>query len=47
MEYRLRPAVAVDIEWLVELRAEVLRGDLERLDRFDEQRVPQRLGDSF
>ncbi|WP_222121685.1 GNAT family N-acetyltransferase [Microbacterium sp. BH-3-3-3] len=47
MEFRLRPAVAGDIEWLVELRAEVLRADLERLGRFDEHRVRQRLRDGF
>ena len=47
MEFRLRPAVAGDIEWLVELRADVLRADLERLGRFDEHRVRERMRAGF
>ncbi|MDT0116137.1 GNAT family N-acetyltransferase [Microbacterium sp. PRF11] len=47
MEIRLRPSVPSDIEWLVELRAEVLRADLERLGRFDDHRVRQRLRGGF
>ncbi|MFJ9821520.1 GNAT family N-acetyltransferase [Streptomyces sp. NPDC101151] len=43
----LRAAVAADIEELVELRAAVMRPDLERLGRYDEHRVRQRLRDSF
>jgi GNAT superfamily N-acetyltransferase len=40
---RLRASIATDIDWLVELRAEVLRADLERLGRFDEHRVRERM----
>jgi GNAT superfamily N-acetyltransferase len=45
--WHLRPAEPVDLETLVELRATVMRADLERLGRFDERRVRQRLRDSF
>lgn len=45
--WRLRPAVGADLEVLAELRATVLRADLERLGRYDERRVRQRLRDSF
>ena len=43
----LRAATAADIDWLVELRAEVLRADLERLGRYDPTRVRQRMRDTF
>ena len=43
----LRPALADDVEWIAELRAEVLRADLERLGRYDEIRVRQRFRDAF
>jgi GNAT superfamily N-acetyltransferase len=43
----LRAAAAEDVEVIAELRAEVMRGDLERLGRYDEHRVRQRLRDSF
>lgn len=43
----LRPAVAADVEVIAELRATVLRADLERLGRYDEHRVRQRLRDSL
>ncbi|MFJ1705845.1 GNAT family N-acetyltransferase [Kitasatospora sp. NPDC088346] len=43
----LRAAVVADVEEIAELRAEVMRADLERLGRYDEQRVRQRLRDSF
>jgi GNAT superfamily N-acetyltransferase len=43
--WSLRPAVAADLEVLAELRATVLRADLERLGRYDPHRV--RLRDSF
>jgi GNAT superfamily N-acetyltransferase len=36
-----------DVEAVAELRAVVLRADLERLGRYDEQRVRQRLRDGF
>ncbi|ANH91621.1 acetyltransferase [Streptomyces sp. SAT1] len=45
--WSLRPAVVADIEPIAELRAEVMRADLERLGRYDEHRVRQRLRDSF
>lgn len=43
----LRSAVADDVELVAELRATVMRADLERLGRYDEHRVRQRLRDSF
>lgn len=43
----LRPSVAADLEWLVELRAVVLRPDLERLGRFDAHRVRDRMRRAF
>lgn len=45
--WTLRSAVAADIEPIAELRARVMRADLERLGRYDEHRVRQRLRDSF
>jgi GNAT superfamily N-acetyltransferase len=46
-QWLLRSAVAADVEAIAELRATVLRADLERLGRYDEHRVRQRLRDSF
>ena len=43
----LRPGTGADREWLAELRAEVLRADLERLGRYDPVRVRQRFRDAF
>ena len=43
----LRPAVAEDVEVIAELRAVVMRPDLERLGRYDEHRVRQRFRDAF
>ena len=43
----LRAAERADVEPLAELRATVMRADLERLGRYDEHRVRQRLRDSF
>jgi GNAT superfamily N-acetyltransferase len=43
----LRPAEDSDLEWIVEVRAVVLREDLERLGRFDPVRVRQRMRDGF
>jgi GNAT superfamily N-acetyltransferase len=43
----LRSAAADDVEMVAELRATVMRADLERLGRYDEHRVRQRLRDSF
>jgi GNAT superfamily N-acetyltransferase len=46
-DWRIRPASVADVEAVAELRAVVLRADLERLGRYDEQRVRQRLRDGF
>ncbi|GAA0925144.1 GNAT family N-acetyltransferase [Nonomuraea longicatena] len=43
----LRPAVAADVEEIAELRAVVMRPDLERLGRYDETYVRQRFRDGF
>lgn len=47
MSWTLRPATLADLEHLAELRAVVMRPDLERLGRYDAQRVRQRLRDAF
>ncbi|OIV36321.1 GNAT family N-acetyltransferase [Mangrovactinospora gilvigrisea] len=47
VEWRLRPAVGGDARVVAELRAVVMRPDLERLGRFDERRVRQRFLDAF
>ncbi|WP_329004211.1 GNAT family N-acetyltransferase [Kribbella sp. NBC_00709] len=47
MRWTLRPARPADLEDLVEIRAVVMRPDLERLGRYDAHRVRQRLRDSF
>lgn len=46
-DWEIRPASASDVEAVAELRALVLRADLERLGRYDERRVRQRLRDGF
>ncbi|MET8096630.1 GNAT family N-acetyltransferase [Streptomyces sp. NPDC005236] len=46
-DWDLRPASLGDVEAVAELRAVVLRADLERLGRYDPQRVRQRLRDAF
>ncbi|MFC3500085.1 GNAT family N-acetyltransferase [Micromonospora krabiensis] len=46
-DWELRPASAADVEAVAELRAVVLRADLERLGRYDAHRVRQRLRDGF
>lgn len=46
-DWEIRPASAADVEAIAELRAVVLRGDLERLGRYDAWRVRQRLRDGF
>ncbi|MDH6143865.1 GNAT superfamily N-acetyltransferase [Kitasatospora sp. GP30] len=43
----LRPAELGDLEPIVELRAAVMRPDLERLGRYDPHRVRQRMRDAF
>lgn len=45
--WALRSARAADVDMIAELRATVMRADLERLGRYDEHRVRQRLRDSF
>jgi GNAT superfamily N-acetyltransferase len=47
VDWVLRAAVPADVEAIAELRAVVMRADLERLGRYDEHRVRQRLRDSF
>lgn len=46
-DWNLRPASLTDIEPVAELRAVVMRPDLERLGRYDPHRVRQRFRDSF
>ncbi|MFF5144954.1 GNAT family N-acetyltransferase [Streptomyces sp. NPDC013157] len=46
-DWRMRPASDADVEAVAELRAVVLRDDLERLGRYDERRVRQRLRDGY
>lgn len=46
-DWAMRPAAAADVEAVAELRAVVLRADLERLGRYDERRVRQRLREGF
>ncbi|MEV5733306.1 GNAT family N-acetyltransferase [Streptomyces sp. NPDC052292] len=46
-DWSLRSATTADVETIAELRAAVMRADLERLGRYDEHRVRQRLRDSF
>ncbi|MEV8322772.1 GNAT family N-acetyltransferase [Kitasatospora sp. NPDC056731] len=45
--WTLRPATAADVEPVAELRAVVLRADLERLGRYDDDRVRSRLRAGF
>ncbi|MBN9176652.1 MAG: GNAT family N-acetyltransferase [Microbacterium sp.] len=47
MSWSLRASTAADAEWIAELRAEVMRPDLERLGVFDPVRVRQRFLDAF
>ncbi|WP_430592258.1 N-acetyltransferase family protein [Humidisolicoccus flavus] len=47
MEFSLRQSTRDDLPWLLELRAEVLRDDLERLGRYDPVRVRQWMSDVF
>ncbi|MBX7552022.1 GNAT family N-acetyltransferase [Streptomyces sp. tea 10] len=46
-DWEIRQASAADVEAVAELRAVVLRADLERLGRYDERRLRQRLRDGF
>lgn len=43
--WALRPALPGDLETIADLRAEAMRPDLERLGRYDDDRVRQRLRD--
>jgi len=45
--HSLRPSTPGDAGWIAELRAEVMRPDLERLDRFDPSWVRERFLRSF
>ncbi|MFF3904611.1 GNAT family N-acetyltransferase [Streptomyces sp. NPDC001848] len=47
VDWDMRPASVPDVEAVAELRAVVLRADLERLGRYDAQRVRQRLREGF
>ncbi|MER5478522.1 GNAT family N-acetyltransferase [Streptomyces sp. NPDC002734] len=46
-QWALRPARPEDVEPIVEIRAAVMRPDLERLGRYDAHRVRQRFRDSW
>ncbi|MEV8229682.1 GNAT family N-acetyltransferase [Streptomyces sp. NPDC079167] len=45
--WSLRPATPDDVEAIAEIRALVMRPDLERLGRYDAHRVRQRLRDAY
>lgn len=47
LSWTLRPCLDTDGPWIAELRAVVLRHDLERLGRFDPVRVRRRFLDQF
>ncbi|MFF7974286.1 GNAT family N-acetyltransferase [Streptomyces sp. NPDC007905] len=47
VDWGIRPASVADVEAVAELRAVALRADLERLGRYDERLVRQRLRDGF
>ncbi|GAB1822412.1 GNAT family N-acetyltransferase [Herbidospora sp. RD11066] len=47
VDWALRAASPDDVDAVAELRAVVLRPDLERLGRYDERRVRRRLRDGF
>ncbi|WP_149831086.1 GNAT family N-acetyltransferase [Streptomyces tailanensis] len=46
-DWTIRQATAADLEPLADLRAVVMRPDLERLGRYDPHRVRQRLRDAY
>lgn len=46
-DWTMREASAADVEPVAELRAVVMRPDLERLGRYDEHRVRRRFRDGF
>lgn len=45
--WNFRKSDSTDAHWMAELRAEVMRADLERLERFDPVRVRKRFLDAF
>ena len=45
--WALRPALSSDAPWMAELRAVVMRPDLERLGRYDDERVRRRFLDAY
>ena len=47
LEWSFRTSSLPDAEWMAELRAVVMRSDLERLGRFDERRVRERFLEAF
>lgn len=47
LKRNFRPSVVADATWMAELRAVVMRPDLERLGRYDSVRVRQRFLDAF
>lgn len=47
VDFVLRPSVPTDAAWIAELRAVVMRPDLERLGRFDPVRVRERFLNGF
>jgi GNAT superfamily N-acetyltransferase len=46
-QWDVRQAVELDAHWIAELRAVVMRSDLERLGRFDPVRVRERFRSAF
>lgn len=47
MDLSLRPSTEADLPWLLDLRVQALKPDLERLGRFNEERVRQRMREAF
>lgn len=47
VDWQTRPSTVADARWMAELRAVVMRHDLERLGRFDPQRVRERFLTAF
>lgn len=47
LAWSLRQALPSDASWIAELRADIMRPDLERLGRWDPVRVRQRFRDGF
>lgn len=47
VSWSFRASVPADAQWMAELRAVVMRPDLERLGRYDEERVRERFLNAF